>query len=68
MKKETLLNAIREDRLYDLICNEGWSMSKDELILLAKECYYAATSSATQLTHNEYKTELLENLNDYWSD
>lgn len=67
MKKE-ILKAIKNGTLYDFICNYGYKMSKDDLILLAKECYFAGTCTATKPTHDEYNEELYENVKEYMSD
>lgn len=66
--KKEIVKAAEEGHLYDLIANRGYEMSKDDLITVAKECYYAGTCSSTSLTHEEYKEELVSNLQEYISE
>ena len=68
MEKELqneLLQAIKEDNLYDFICNNYYLLSKEELKDLAKELC-AIVFQPYQDEENKAKGEVLvENLKDY---
>ena len=61
-KTETL-NAIKDDRLYDFLANEGWRMTKDEVLTIAKELAFAISDRKVDV-----KEDLINELEDRLTD
>ena len=61
-KTETL-NAIKDDRLYDFLANEGWRMTKDEVLAIAKELAFAISDRKVDV-----KEDLINELEDRLTD
>lgn len=71
-KTETL-NAIKDDRLYDFLVNEGWQMTKDEVLDIAKELAFALASLEERACYSlpildDVKEDLINGLEDRLSD
>lgn len=71
-KTETL-NAIKDDRLYDFLVNEGWKMTKDEVLDIAKELAFAFGSLEEMACYSlpildDAKEDLINGLEERLSD
>lgn len=70
VEKIEILNAIKEDRLYDFVSNEYYRMDKKDLVDLVKELAYAI-DVVTYRRHSinvEIREEFLENLKELWEE
>ena len=50
---------------YDHIANEGYKMSKEELVQIAKELLYTIYNNNTKAMHNLMLEEVADELEDY---
>lgn len=50
---------------YDHIANEGYKMSKEELVQIAKELLYTIYNNNTKTMHNLMLEEVADELEDY---
>ncbi len=57
---EDFIKALRENKAYDWIANNGWKLSKDELITIIKEYDFALPDSEEKHIHLIIATELEE--------
>lgn len=70
VEKIEILNAIKEDTLYDFVSNEYYRMDKKDLVDLVKELAYAI-DVVTYRRHSinvEIREEFLENLKELWEE
>ena len=70
VEKIEILNAIKEDTLYDFVSNEYYCMDKKDLVDLVKELAYAI-DVVTYRRHSinvEIREEFLENLKELWEE
>lgn len=70
VEKTEILNAIKEDTLYDFVSNEYYRMDKKDLVDLVKELAYAI-DVVTYRRHSinvEIREEFLENLKELWEE
>ena len=63
--REELKKAILNDKLYDFISNEGYKLSKDELIQLIKQLDFSAWALLGDNDKKSFNEELINNLNEY---
>ena len=61
-QEKEILEAIKEDRLYDYIASNYWKIEEEVIIQLLKECIYILT---TRKGREENKKQLLENLKEF---
>ena len=61
MKKE-LLEAIKNDMVYDYVANNYWRLSKQELAYIAKELAFAVHTGLGKLTAELVWNEMQENV------
>jgi hypothetical protein len=71
-KTETL-NAIKDERLYDFLANEGWQMTKDEVLIIAKELAFALQDLEERACYSlpildDVKEDLIKELEEKLSD
>jgi len=60
--KEKIIEAIKNENLFDFLCKEGHNLAKDYLIRLCKELDYAIYKHAYNVTKRDIREELLENI------
>jgi hypothetical protein len=61
MKKE-LLEAIKNDMVYDYVANNYWKLRKEELAYIAKELAFAVHTGLGKLTAELVWKEMQENV------
>lgn len=69
-KMENFIKVLREkpNNAYDYICNNYWSMNKDELRDIIKELLYAIYDHHSELGHNRILLEVSEELESSYMD
>ena len=58
------IQAIREERSYDWICNHGWELNKEDLINIVKEFDYAIGSMKEWESKYDVYESIVEELTD----
>lgn len=61
-QKQEIVDAIKEDRLYDYIASNYWTIENDTLIQLLKECIYVLT---TGKGYEDNLKQLCDNLKEF---
>jgi len=70
---QQIIKEISEGDLFEFLCNKGHEINQSDLVMLAKECAYAATDvfkryrklGGEEMLH-DWRNTLLENLPEYW--
>lgn len=50
--KESLISAIKEDTLYEWLCNYSYKMTSDEILIVAKELACCVASANLNCCHS----------------
>ena len=60
--KESLISAIKEDTLYDWLCNYSHKITSDEILIVAKELAYCVANANLNCCHSN--AVLTDSIND----
>ena len=68
--KKEIINAVKENRLYEYVCEKYWDMSKNDVVNLLKETLYAIYEFDRKSPRlEEYiMVDLADSLEDLWGD
>ena len=62
------IEAVREDKDYDYVCNHYWEMSKEELKDAYKELNYAIYSFLSDSDYSIFKSQYVEALEEIYEE
>ena len=68
MTKLQLMQAIKENNLFDAVAKEGYTMSKDNLITIIKELEYVVYDNVDVLVKRELNECLVDTLSELWEE
>ena len=68
MTKLQLMQAIKENNLFDAVSKEGYTMSKDNLITIIKELEYVVYDNIDVLVKRELNECLVDTLSELWEE